>query len=340
MSLWAAAALQRACRQTTGRPDRQRFTLYVESGDPAVTPPRLAGVGMAIASRSLPTQYWGVMIAYLTARLPATISEVLEFHIHGDAVGLILALVLYHTYGIKRLADTFAPRGESVVTARQRTMYFTGVALLAVVRTWPFHDIGEGSLFTFHMTEHMVMAFAVPPLLLAGTPGWLLAATVRPILRILRFLTKPIVALVLFNSVLAALHWTTAVELMITNSAFHLLAHGALLTTALLMWWPVLGPIGELPRLSPFPRMGYLFLQSLVPVIPASFLTLAQEPLYEIYEKLPRMWGISAVNDQAIAGLVMKLGAGLVLWGAIAWTFFAWYAEENETARPKSSIDR
>jgi putative membrane protein len=98
------------------------------------------------------------------------------------------------------------------------------------------------------------------------------------------------------------------------------------------MWWPVLGPIPDLPKLTPLMGMGYLFLQSLIPTIPASFLTFADEPVYEIYETLPRLWGLSALDDQLIAGLIMKIGGGAVLWTAIAVIFFRWAFEEERAA--------
>ncbi len=271
------------------------------------------------------------MMAVLVA---ATSSEILAFHVHWDVLGVAAALTAGYVYGIRRLAPTRAPVGRDAVTRRQRWLFGTGVVLFVAATSWPIHDIGEKSLFMFHMIEHMVLALAVPPLLLAGTPWWFMRAIVRPILPVLRFLTRPLIALVLFNAALAALHWEEVVELMVTNELFHFGAHVGFFVTAILMWWPIIGPIPDLPRLEPFPRMGYLFLQSLVPTIPASFLTLADAPVYQIYELFPRLWGISAVTDQTVAGLIMKLGGGAVLWFVIALTFFTWFAEEERTARP------
>ena len=259
----------------------------------------------------------------------ATVSDVLAFHVHWDALGLVAFLAIGYWYAINRLAPTHAPRGEEVVTRRQQWLFYSGVAVLLVVRGWPVHDIGEGSLFAFHMIEHMAMAVVIPPLLLLGTPWWLLRMIARPVMPALRVLTKPLVALVVFNAVLAGLHAVAVVDLMVTNDAFHLAAHTVLLLAALLMWWPVIGPIPDLPRLPPFYRMGYLFLQSLVPTIPASFMTLAEAPIYPIYEEFPKLFGLSALNDQIIAGFVMKFGGGAILWGAIAVTFFMWFAEEE-----------
>jgi putative membrane protein len=78
--------------------------------------------------------------------------------------------------------------------------------------------------------------------------------------------------------------------------------------------------------------MGYLFLQSLIPTIPASFLTFADEPVFPVYETLPRLWGLSVLDDQLIAGLIMKIGGGAVLWTAIAVIFFKWAFEEERAS--------
>ena len=90
------------------------------------------------------------------------------------------------------------------------------------------------------------------------------------------------------------------------------------LGSALVMWWPVVSPLPEMPPLAPPGQMLYLFVQSLAPTIPASFLTFGTTPLYPVYATFPRIWGISAMTDQLIAGLIMKIVGGLILWGVIA----------------------
>ena len=273
------------------------------------------------------------MEAFVSAQV-STASEVLGFHLHPDVMVVVAVLGFGYWYGLRRLTPTHAPQGEPAVTARQQWLFYTGLAVLFAVTSWPIHDIGERSLFTFHMIEHMAISLVVPPLFLLGTPWWFLRILVRPFLGALRFFTKPLVALVLFNGSLAILHWSVVVEEMVTSSPFHLIAHTALFVSALLMWWPVIGPIPDLPRLPPLPRMGYLFLQSLVPTVPASFLTLAEGTVYKVYEEFPRLWGLTVTNDQIIAGLIMKLGGGAILWVAIAVTFFRWASEEEREARP------
>ena len=261
--------------------------------------------------------------------------DAFPFHVHLDVVGVVVALVVGFVYGVRRLAPRHAPTAEPAVTGRQIAWFTTGVALFALVEGWPFHDVAEGSLFTAHMVEHMVLALLVPPMLLKGTPWWLLRLVVRPVLPVLRILTRPLIALILFNVVLAAIHAPPVLEAMVTSEVVHFVFHAALIGSAFLMWWPVLGPIPDLPRLPPFMAMGYLFLQSLVPTIPASFLTVASEPVYEVYETLPRLWGISVMTDQLVAGLIMKIGGGIVLWTAITVIWFTWAAEEEHASGPR-----
>jgi putative membrane protein len=127
---------------------------------------------------------------------------------------------------------------------------------------------------------------------------------------------------------------------MLRSEPLHFVIHAVLFTTAIMMWWPVVAPLPDLPQLSPFGKMGYLFLQSLVPTVPASFLTLGDTPLYPIYETFPRLWGISAHTDQVVAGLIMKLGGGLILWAFIAAVFFSWWAEEQRYGNPVRVVRR
>jgi len=171
-----------------------------------------------------------------------------------------------------------------------------------------------------------------PPLLIAGTPAWLMRRFLRPglVAALFRFLTRPLVALVLFNSILLFVHWPAVVELSVRSGWTHFGLHVLLVSSALVMWWPVMSMLPEFPSLSPPGQMLYLFLQSLAPTIPASFLTFGTHPLYPIYATFPRIWGIGPLTDQLIAGLIMKIIGGFIIWGFIGVIFFRWYDREHD----------
>ena len=81
--------------------------------------------------------------------------------------------------------------------------------------------------------------------------------------------------------------------------------------------------------MNPPAQILYLFIQSLAPTLPASFLTFGSEPLYDIYATFPRIWTITVLEDQLIAGLIMKLGGGMLLWAVMAVVFFRWANREQ-----------
>lgn len=264
--------------------------------------------------------------------------DAFPFHVHLDVLGAAMALVVFYVYGIRVLARHHAPPGEPAVSRREIAWFTTGVTAFVLVEGWPFHDIGGGSLFTFHMIEHLTLALIVPPALLKGIPWWLIRLAVRPIIPVIRVVTKPLPAILFFNAVLALIHVPTVLEAMLSSEGVHFLFHLLLLTSATIMWWPVIGPIPDLPKLAPPFAMGYLFVQSLVPTIPASFLTFADGVVYKVYEGFPRLWGMDVMTDQLVAGLIMKIGGGVVLWTAITVIFFKWAAEEERSGAARTGV--
>jgi putative membrane protein len=256
---------------------------------------------------------------------------VIGWHPHPDIwLAMTLPLVGYFS-AIRRLGPRFVGPGEVPATRRQKSSFVLGVAILWIASDWPIHELAEHSMYWVHMIQHLLQALVAPPLLLVGVPAWMARAILRPrlLLRLVRMLARPIPALLLFNAVIALIHWPEVVNLMVRLELAHLGFHLLIVGTALLMWMPVFSPLLEIPRL-PYPlQMLYLFLQSLLPTVPASFMTFADTPLFDAYVRLPRPWGMSAVTDQMLAGLTMKIVGGLILWAVIAYVFFKWYRQEE-----------
>jgi len=224
-----------------------------------------------------------------------------------------------------------AVAGEPSDGRRRTTLFSVGMACLWLGADWPVHDLAEGYLYSVHMAQHLLFTLVAPPLLIAGTPAWMWRDILRPrwLFLAFRFLTRPIVALILFNGLLLFTHWPEVVDASVRSELTHFSLHVLLFGSAILVWWPVMSPLVELPALTPPAQMIYLFVQSLAPTIPASFLTFGHTLLYPVYGTFPRIWGISALNDQLIAGLLMKLVGGFILWGFVATIFFRWYAREK-----------
>lgn len=263
-----------------------------------------------------------------------------DWHPHPDVYLLVFVLGFGYWYANTRIRRFAAPASPGP-TRRQWWQWYLGLGLTLAASGWPIHDIGEQSLFTVHMFEHMVLGVVVPPLLLMGLPRWLADATLGhpKVAPWLRPLSRAVPAFVVFNVTFVLIHWPDVVELMLTNDAAHFAVHTLLFVSAFLMWMPVLSPTLAIPKLGRPMQMLYLFLQSLLPTIPASFLTFSSVALYTVYGDASLAWGLSPVADQTIAGIVMKLGGGFILWGTIAVIWFRWTSEERDWEKLTQSIE-
>ncbi len=247
------------------------------------------------------------------------------WHVHPDVWLLIAVVEGGYLWAVRR-------GGGGSVSRRQVVTFTAGVATMWIASDWPVHDLAERYLLSVHMTQHLLLSLVAPPLLLLGMPAWLLRRLMspRPINWVVRTLARPILAIILFNLVIAVSHTPAVMNAMLEHHPWHFVGHAALFGSATLMWWPVVSPLPEMPTLSHPAKIVYLFVQSLLPTIPASFLTFGSAPVYTFYTHVPRIWGISVMTDQLIAGLIMKLVGGAILWGVISVVFFRWGALEQK----------
>ncbi len=220
---------------------------------------------------------------------------------HADVVLLCIAMELGYLYAVTQLRDLFSDAGR--VRRSQVALFTAGVVAVYAVAGTPVHDLSEQYLLSFHMFQHTIFVLVAAPLLLAGVPVWMWQALLRVkgVLAVARVLTHPIVAFSIFNALLLLTHLPPIVDLALRNHWFHFWVHAALLSSAMLMWWPVLSEVPELPHLAAPLQMAYLFMQSLLPMVLSSFITFADGAVYSFYEQAPRTWGLSPEADQQSA---------------------------------------
>lgn len=254
-------------------------------------------------------------------------------------VWLLVLAVIFFGFWAKRIGPKVLPAGTPIATTPQKICFVVAVLLLYLAADWPVHDIAEEHLYFVHMIQHVVITLIVPPLFLLALPSWL----ARLIIleggygsKIIRRLSHPITAALIFNGLSALTHWTSVVQWSYESGIFHYFVHLTLFISGLLMWMPVVSPLKEL-RISPPGQMLYLFLISVIPTIPSAWLTFAEGTVYKHYDDGFEMWGISVVTDQQAAGAIMKIIGGFYLWGIILVKFFRYTSKirsENQHLRP------
>ena len=175
-------------------------------------------------------------------------------------------------------------------------------------------------LLQVHMVQHLLLMMVAPPLLWLGAPlfPWLrgLPRSVRifwvaPLLssRSLRWLfarlTHPLTALPLFVAITWLWHFPPVYDLAVRSSGWHYLQHACFLGAALLFWYPVVRPYPSRPRWSPWLLFPYLIVADLSNTILSVLFTFSSRVLYPYYAEVPRLAGLSVLEDQSAAGVLM-----------------------------------
>jgi cytochrome c oxidase assembly factor CtaG len=205
-------------------------------------------------------------------------------------------------------------------------VFQAGLLTLFLALASPLHPLAE-LLLQFHMTQHLLLMMVVPPLLLLGAPllpllrglprsvlqHWIapLFAT-TPFRRLAYFLTHPIVCLVAFTVSTIAWHVPGLYELALRSEFWHNVQHVCFLGTGLLFWWPVVQPWPSRVRWPRWTIIPYLLLADIQNTALSAFLIFSERVLYPTYAAVPRLWGISVLDDQAAAGAIMWVPGSVI----------------------------
>ncbi len=255
------------------------------------------------------------------------------FQWHPEVWILVGFLVGAYVYMVRVIGPKAVPEGVAPVSRRNKVAFGAAMLMLWVASDWPIHDIAEEYLYSAHMLQHMALSFFLPPLALLATPTWLMRVLVGDgrLYSAVKFLTRPVIAGVTFNLVIMVTHIPLMVNESVESGPLHYSLHFVVVMSSLLMWMPVVGPLPEM-QIGPLGKCIYLFLQSIVPTIPAAWLTFAEGTVYEAYDIPVRVFGWSAAIDQQLAGAIMKLGGGVFLWTIVVYIFFTRFATEYKGA--------
>jgi cytochrome c oxidase assembly factor CtaG len=230
-----------------------------------------------------------------------------------------------------------------------------GLILLAIALAGPL-DYYSGDLFAAHMSQHIVIAMFAAPLLLLARPMpayiWALPRPLRVgagtvltdsglIIKVMRILTRPTVALPLFIGTLYVWHIPAAYNQSLKDEWLHLFMHFSMFTTAVLFWWPIIGPPPIRTQLVYPQRIVYLLLAVTPTAVLAAIITLSKSVLFDFYLDSPGHFSWSPTEDQRTGGLLMWIPGNFVYLTTMTILFFKWFKEEErKTSREARSRNR
>jgi len=213
---------------------------------------------------------------------------------------------------------TLRERGTPVPGWRV-ALFATGILTLLVAFVSPVHELGE-QMFSFHMLQHVLLGDIAPLALLGGLTGPIL----RPILawlHRLRFLAHPFVALPLWAVNLFVWHLPFLYEAAVRHDVVHALEHFCFFAGGLIMWLPVVETLPAPEWFGTGAKLGYIAVVRVVETILGNVFFWSGTVFYSVYEHQSRLWGMSPLSDQGLAGAVMMIEGSIVTLVAIAWLF-------------------
>jgi putative membrane protein len=260
------------------------------------------------------------------------------------AFGLLLALVLY----VRGVGSVWRRGGVGTLVSPWRVLLFVlGLAMVAVALLSPLDDLAH-VLFSAHMVQHVLLMFLAAPLLVLGAPPvpllWGLPRGARlvaarpwrrgtPWRRAVHGLTNPVVVWIIGAAVLWFWHLPAPYQAAVRSPVLHALEHATMLGSALLFWWVVLPSASGRRRVDGGTAVLLVFVTKVQAATLGVLITFAPRPLYPVYEAGAASFGLTLVEDQHLAGLIMGTVGGLVYLGVGAALFLHWLAALDRRAR-------
>lgn len=228
---------------------------------------------------------------------------------------LVIACAIFYLRGWRHLRYSAA----DVIPAWRAACFLAGVFLVWLAIGSPLALLDE-QLLTAHMVQHLLLMTTAPPLIwtgapllpmLHGLPQSFVQSVLGPFLRwpavqaAGRVLSQPMVCWLASTAVLVGWHIPAVFNMALQSEGLHVFEHASFLSAGFLFWWPVIQPWPSVPVWPRWSILLYLFSATLPCDILSAYLTFCERVAYPAYLSVPRLFGLSALDDQECAGALM-----------------------------------
>ncbi|EIT84923.1 CtaG protein [Fictibacillus macauensis ZFHKF-1] len=261
-----------------------------------------------------------------------SVDQLSFFSLYRPDLFILIALLgmMYYRYTGKQ-------RVPYETTKLQKFFFTSGLIFLYIAKGSPMSIIGHHYLFSVHMVEMAISYLVVPPLLLLGTPHALFIRLFQKnnaVMKSVRFLTKPLIALLVFIPLFSIYHLPIVFDTIMKYGILAFVAHTVLFITAVTMWWPVLCPVQELAILTDLKKVFYVFGSGMLLTPACALIMFSKTVMYETYQHVPQLLAyLPPAEDQATGGIIMKVLQELIYGLILGRIFYQWVKRERAKDR-------
>ena len=245
--------------------------------------------------------------------------------------GPILLLGTATTAYVLRWRQVRREEGTRAIPVWRLFVFLCGIAAAAAALISPIDALGS-DLFVMHMVQHLLLLDVAPILCILGLTKVLLRPVTRRIQRLERAagpIGHPVFAIVFYVAAMWAWHIPSMYDAALTHPVVHVLEHLTFASAGFLYWWHLLSPIRSRHRLGGMGPIVYMLSTKLLVGLLGVGLTFTPNPLYDHYGG--GTWGLTAEEDEQLAGAVMAIEQSIIMGMALAWLFVR-MLEESQRA--------
>ena len=258
-----------------------------------------------------------------------------------DPLVLAPLAVLVAIY-VRRFRRARGEEGGRGAGPRQAVAFAAGMlALLAALAT-PLDGLGEDYLFSAHMLQHVLLGDLAPVLLLLSLSRVILRPMTRRLMRVERALgpfASPWTGIAVWLGLMYLWHLPSLYEAAIENPLVHLLEHASFFTAGVAVWWPLVSPVPMRRPLKGLWPLAYIGTAKFGLAALGLYFTWSTSVLYDHYESVPRIWGLTAVNDQNAGGAIMMVEQSLTFVIALVVLFAGMLTRSEAEEQRKERLE-
>jgi putative membrane protein len=243
---------------------------------------------------------------------------------------IMLAFIYFFIVGPVRQKDIlFTP-----VAVRQKVFFMFGLLVFYLAEGSPLNLLANEFMFSAHMMQQSLILFVMPPLLLYGTPPWLIRAMLPESFakKVLPFIVHPVLAVLVFNILITVYHYPPIFDYIMSDGEGGIVGtfyHLFLLASAFHMWWFLVCPLPEWDRIPGIKKMAYIIVDGLLIYPVCIFVFFSSKLFYKTYAQVPVVVSLfSPLEDQQFGGVIMKFIQEGTLIIALGFVIHRWYRKE------------
>ncbi|ASK63611.1 cytochrome c oxidase assembly factor CtaG [Virgibacillus phasianinus] len=251
--------------------------------------------------------------------------------------------------------------GAEKPTTKQQICFYTAMVLLYLIKGSPV-DLLTHIMLTAHMIQMAIYYLIFPILIIRGIPVWIWRKFLSfPVIKpFVKLFTKPLIALLLFNTLFSLYHIPDVFDFAKSSPIIHAIVSTVILVAAFIVWWPMVTPVKEYDTIPPILKIAYIFANGVL-ITPACVLIIfADVPLFATYSDGgawiqalslcvpvdvlnglsgaltgPEMFSpMTTLEDQQLGGIIMKLMQEITYGCVLARIFFTWFSRESLKVDP------